>query len=157
MNKSVLFSRRKPQIRIPACQRLRQHSAYVPAPACQRHGRRTSAMPAHTAMAGRSLAMAGRSKFVLFSRRKPQTNSKFKCQMFKTLFSLAHYRDASIRMHMLFRILCFGHSYLFRASDFEFRIFRLARTGSRRARSAWRLTTGLQGHRKFVSAHKRRE
>ena len=46
---------------IPACRRLRQHSAYVPAPACQRHGRRTTAIPAHTAMAGRSLAMAGRS------------------------------------------------------------------------------------------------
>ena len=135
--KSVLFSRRKPQIRIPACQRLRQHSAYVPVPApachspdsscvapacqrlaqdtasilayvamagrclcllamagrCQRHGRRTTAMPApacqrlarratgmpsHMAMAGRHTAMAGRSKHVLFSRRKPQTNSNDK-------------------------------------------------------------------------------
>jgi len=60
--KSVLSSSRQAQIRIPACQRLRQHSAYVPAPACHRHVWHASYMLASLAMAGRSLAMAGRSK-----------------------------------------------------------------------------------------------
>jgi len=45
----------------PACQRQKQHSAYVPAPACQRQVHRAGQMLAYLAMAGRSLALAGRS------------------------------------------------------------------------------------------------
>jgi hypothetical protein len=52
----------KSEIRIPACQRLRQHSAYVPTPACLRQVHRAGQMLAFLAMAGRSLSMAGRSK-----------------------------------------------------------------------------------------------
>jgi hypothetical protein len=62
---------------------------------------------------------------------KSETNSKFKYQMFKT--SQIHERwnlgiqGSSIPMRQsfnfsipLFRILCFGHLYLLRASDFGF-------------------------------------
>ena len=54
----------KSEIRIPACQRLREHSPYVQAPACQRHLQRAGQMLAPLAMAGRS---------------KSETNLKFEC------------------------------------------------------------------------------
>jgi hypothetical protein len=58
------------KIRIPACQRLREHSPYVLAPACQRHLQRAGQMLA-------PLAMAGRSKSP--DSGTGETNLKFEC------------------------------------------------------------------------------
>ena len=55
--------RKPPLFVIPACQRLRQHSAYVPAPACRRQVRWAGQMLAYLAMAGRSTK--GRNLFLV--------------------------------------------------------------------------------------------